>query len=36
MGQTCGCSDTVESKNELTIEQDELQRRMHEEGSNID
>ena len=36
MGQTCGCSDDVEKHNELTIEQDEIQKRMNDEGSNID
>lgn len=36
MGNACGCADTVEKASELSIEQDEIFRRMHDDGSAID
>ena len=35
MGGACGCADTVEKSNELSIEQDEIRRRLHQDGSSI-
>ena len=37
MGNSCGCgADTVEKASELSIEQDEIIKRMHDDGSAID
>lgn len=36
MGNTCGCADSVEKSNELSIEQDEIKRRMNDSGATID
>lgn len=36
MGQTCGCADSDEPRNEFKIEEDEIRQRMHEQGSGID
>ncbi len=32
----CGCAETVEKGNEMSLEEDEIKRRMHMDGSNID
>jgi hypothetical protein len=36
MGATCSCTDSVEKGSEFSIEQDEIKRRMQEEGFSFD
>ena len=36
MGGACTCADSVEKMGELSIERDEIRRRMNEDGQSID
>ena len=36
MGNTCGCADNVSPSTEMSMEQDDILRRMQGEGSKLD
>ena len=36
MGNSCSCADNVEPSTEMRIEQDEIRKRLQDDGSSID